>query len=123
MAAIPVDETHCQRLAKLFSVSPTDLASQLARVRPAAQAIKNDSKCSNQEAWQKAVQRHLKARAAHYLGALRPVVMRYLIWSSSTSGVEQRFGIGDRRLSIEKAAASQAKRVWFFRLRSTRLVR
>ena len=32
MAEIPVDETHCQRLAKLFSVSPKDLASQLARV-------------------------------------------------------------------------------------------
>ena len=108
VAAIPVDETHCQRLAKLFSVSPTDLASQLARVRPAAQAIKNDSKCSNQEAWQNAVQRHLKARAAHLLDALRPVVMRYLIWSSSTSGVEQRFGIGDR-LAIEKTAASQVQ--------------
>ena len=26
------------------------------------------------------MQRHLKACAAHYLGALRPVVMRYLIW-------------------------------------------
>ena len=109
MAAIPVDETHCQRLAKLFSVSPQDLASQLARVRPAAQAIKNDSKCSNHEAWRKAVQRHLKARAAHcHLAALRPVVMRYLIWSSSTSGVEQRFSIGDR-LAIEKTAASQVQ--------------
>ena len=50
----------------------------------------------------------MKARAAHYLGALRPVVMRYLIWSSSTSGVEQRFGIGDR-LAIEKTAASQVQ--------------
>ena len=109
VAEIPVDETHCQRLAKLFSVSPQDLASQLARVRPAAQAIKNDSKCSNHEAWRKAVQRHLKARAAHcHLAALRPVVMRYLIWSSSTSGVEQRFSIGDR-LAIEKTAASQVQ--------------
>jgi hypothetical protein len=34
--------------------------------------------------------------------------MRYLIWSSSTSGVEQRFGIGDR-LAIEKVAASQVQ--------------
>ena len=90
-------------------MSPQDLASQLARVRPAAQAIKNDSKCSNHEAWRKAVQRHLKARAAHcHLAALRPVVMRYLIWSSSTSGVERRFSIGDR-LAIEKTAASQVQ--------------
>ena len=63
VAETPVDETHCQRLAKLFSVSPQELASQLARVRPTAQAMKNSSKCSNHEACRKAAQRQLKARA------------------------------------------------------------
>ena len=104
----PVNETHCQRLAKLFSVDPQGLASQLARLRPTAQAIKNSSKCSNHEAWQKAVQRTKMARAGlgATLEALQKVVMRYLVWSSSTAGVEQRFSVGDR-LAIEKSPASQ----------------
>ena len=107
VAETPVDETHCQRLAMVFSVSPQELASQLARVRPAAQAIKNSSKCSTHEAWRKAVQRHLKARGAA-LDALQTVVMRYLVWSSSTSGVEQSFSVGDR-LAVEKTPASQVQ--------------
>jgi hypothetical protein len=32
--------------------------------------------------------------------------MRYLVWSSSTAGVEQRFSVGDR-LAVEKSPASQ----------------
>jgi hypothetical protein len=107
VAETPVDETHCQRLAKLFSVSPQEFASQLARVRPTAQAMKNSSKCSNHEAWRKAVQRQLKARPGG-LEALRTVVMRYLVWSSSTTGVEQSFSVGDR-FAIENSPASQVQ--------------
>ena len=108
VAEVPVSQTHCQRLAKLFSVDAHALASQVARHRPTAQAIKNSTKCSNQEAWQKTVQRgrEVRASAGWMLDALQPVVMRYLVWSSSTAGVEQRFSVGDR-LGVERTPSSQ----------------
>ena len=56
VAEVAVNQTHCQRLAKLFSVDAQALACQIARHRPAAQAIKN-TQCSNQEAWRKTVQK------------------------------------------------------------------
>ena len=106
VAQTGVNPTHCQRLAQLFSVDPQELASQLARHRPSAQAIKNSCKCSNHEAWQKTVQRIRQTRGGVDLEALQSVLMRYLVWSSSTAGVEQRFSAGDR-LAIEKSPASQ----------------
>ena len=90
VAEAPVDQTHCQRLAKVFMVSAEDLAIQLARLRPAAQAIKNSSKCSNHEAWRTALQRLAKVSATRTtFDALRPVVARYLVRSCRTTGVEQ----------------------------------
>ncbi len=53
VAEVAVHQTHCQRLAKLFSVDAQALASHIARHRPTAQAINNIRKCSNQSAWQK----------------------------------------------------------------------
>ena len=67
VAAAPMGETHwrhCQRLGKLFAVAPEALADQLTRLRPTAQAIKHDTKCSNHEAWQKAMQRCREVRSA-----------------------------------------------------------
>ena len=107
---VAVDQTHCQRLAKLFSVDAQVLACQIARHRPTAQAIKNSTQCSNHEAWQKTVQRSREVRASAEVGlmldALQPVVMRYLVWSCSTAGVEQSFSVGDR-LGAERTPASQ----------------
>ena len=40
------------------------------------------------------------------LDALQPVVMRYLVWSCNTAGVEQIFSVGDR-LGVERTPASQ----------------
>ena len=107
VAETRVNPAHCQRLAQLFSVDPQQLASQIARHRPSAQAIKNSSKCSNHEAWQKTVRRiRQTTRDGDPLEALQSVLMRYLVWSSSTAGVEQRFSVGDK-LAIEKSPASQ----------------
>ena len=107
---VAVDQTHCQRLAKLFSVDAQVLACQIARHRPTAQAIKHSTQCNNHEAWQKTVQRSREVRASAEVGlmldALQPVVMRYLVWSCSTAGVEQSFSVGDR-LGVERAPASQ----------------
>jgi len=91
VADVAMIETHCQRLAKLCSVDAQALACQIARHRPTAQAIKNSTQCSNQEAWQKTVQRsrEVRASAGLMLDSLQPVVMRYLVWSCSTAGVEQ----------------------------------
>ena len=108
VAEVAVNQTHCQRLAKLFSVDAQALACQIARHRPTAQAIKNSTQCSNQEAWQKTVQRSREVRASVglMLDALQLVVMRYLVWSCSTAGVEQRFSVGDR-LGVDRTPASQ----------------
>ena len=57
VAEVAVNQTHCQRLAKLFSVDAQALACQIARHRPTAQAIKNSTQCSNQAAWEKTVQK------------------------------------------------------------------
>ncbi|MFM7978255.1 MAG: hypothetical protein ACKPKO_02975, partial [Candidatus Fonsibacter sp.] len=97
MAEVAVNQTHCQRLAKLFSVDAQALASHFARQRPTAQAIKNSTKCSNQEAWQTTVERSREVRASLglILDSLQLVVRRYLVGSCSTS-VEQCFSIGDR---------------------------
>ena len=103
-----MDQTHCQRLAKLFSVDAQALACHIARHRPTAQAIKNSTQCSNQEAWQKTVQmsREVRARLWFMLDVLQPVAMRYLVWSCSTAGVEQSFSVGDR-LGVDRPPASQ----------------
>ena len=53
VAELAVNQTHCHRLAKLFSVDAQVLACQIARHRPTAQAIKSNTQCNNQEAWQK----------------------------------------------------------------------
>ena len=100
MAEVAVNQTHGQRLAKLFSVDAQALACHIARHRPTTQAIKNHTQCNNQEAWhtKRAVQRSKEVRAnpGLMLDSLKPVVMRYLVWSCSTAGVEQRFSVGDR---------------------------
>jgi hypothetical protein len=79
VAQTGVNPAHCQRLAQLFSVDPQELASQLARHRPSAQAVKNSCKCSNHEAWQKTVQRIRQTRGGADLEALQSVCMRYLV--------------------------------------------
>ena len=108
VAEVAVHQTHCQRLAKLFSVDAQALACHIARHRPTAQAIKNSTQCNNQEAWQKAVQRirEVRASAGLMLDSLQPVAMRDLVWSCSAAGVEQRFSIGDR-LGVDRNPASQ----------------
>ena len=50
VAEVAVNQTHCQRLAKLFSVDAQALACQTARHRPTTQAIKNNTQCNNQKA-------------------------------------------------------------------------
>ena len=52
VAEVAVNQTHCQRFAKLLPVDAQALACQIARHRPTAQAIKNSMQCSTQEAWQ-----------------------------------------------------------------------
>ena len=98
MAEVAMNQTHCQRLAELFSVDAQALSCQIARHRPTAQAIKNSLQRSNQEAWQTTVQRsrEVRASAGLMLDSWQLVAMGYLVWSCSTAGVEHLFSIGDR---------------------------
>jgi len=61
----------------------------------------------NQEAWQNNLQRSREVRASVglMLDSLQLVVMRYIVWSCSTAGVEQRFSVGDR-LGVVRTPAS-----------------
>ena len=48
VAQVAVNQTHCQRLAKLFfSVGAQALACQISRHIPTTQAIKNNTQCNN----------------------------------------------------------------------------
>ena len=47
VAGVAVDHTHCQRLAKVFSVDAQALACQIARHRPTAHAVKISTQRSN----------------------------------------------------------------------------
>ena len=49
--------------------------------------------------------REVRASAGLMLNALQPVAMRYLVWSCSTAGVEQRFSVGDR-LGVDRTPTS-----------------
>ena len=95
MAEVAVNQTHCQKLAKLLSLDAQALACQIARHRPTALAVKHITQRSTQEAWCKSVQRsrEVLASVGLMLDSLQPVVMRYLVWSCSTAGVEQRFNV------------------------------
>ena len=107
MAEVAVNQTHCQRLAKLFALDEQALACQIARHRPTAQAINNITQCSSQEAWQKTAQRSREARASGglMLDSLQLVAMRCQVWSCSTAGVEQRFSTGDS-LGVDRTPES-----------------
>ena len=63
--------------------------------------------CSNQDAWQTTAQRsrELRFSAGLMLDSLQIVAMRYIVWSCSTAGVEQRFSVGDN-LGVERTQAS-----------------
>ena len=50
VADVAVNQTHCQRFATLLSVDAQALACQIARHRPTAQAVKNSTQRSDQEA-------------------------------------------------------------------------
>ena len=72
VAEVAVNQTHCQRLAKLLSVDAQALACQIARHRPTSQANANITQCNKQEAWPKTLQKEHKDTSQRwaYVGLL-----------------------------------------------------
>jgi hypothetical protein len=92
VAEVVVNRTHCQMLPKLLSVDAQALACHIARHRPTAQAI-NKQHATQQSgglAENSAKEQEVRASVGLMLDSLQLVVMRYLVRSCSTAGVEQR---------------------------------
>jgi hypothetical protein len=99
-----------RRLARAFGVDEIALAAQIKFHRPIALRIKSAGHgFDNKTAWQAAVQRTQKhpSRAAHPVDALMPVLMRFISWTGSTSGVEQSFSAGLRALEPTRLNMSE----------------
>lgn len=87
-------KSHCHVLAKAAGVDEATLAEQLADFVPAARRA-YEAGASVKQSWIKAIkeaQRRSNTQQLHPVTALQPVVLRYLAWGASTSGVEQGFG-------------------------------
>ena len=85
---------HCQTLGKAVGVQPTKLAAEIEAHRRAARRA-YESGATFKQAWVNAIraaQRSTRVQQGHPSYALRPVLLRYLAWGASTSGVEQGFG-------------------------------
>lgn len=97
----PQSERCIKRLAQVFKVKASELTAQLAAHKSIALRIKHSQGVGNREAWQKAVgktQAHHMTSTNYPVTALVPVLMRYLAYTVSTSGVEQSFSTGLRVL-------------------------
>ncbi len=92
------DAKHVERLAQSFHVDAQALSAQLQEHRPYAQAIKINNNCGCREAWREAV---LRRRVPS--DSLQAVLLRYLVWTASSSGVEQRFSMVDRLNVVERS--------------------
>lgn len=92
-------QQQLDRLAKVCDVDGSALAAEFGRHQPIARRIAGMSNCNSRAAWQKAIkrtQKHPSTRGSYPVSALKPVLLRYLAWTCSTSKVEQGFSKADR---------------------------
>jgi hypothetical protein len=103
---------HFQRLAHTFSVDANEFATQFVdHVFIAKQIMQSSPGVSLREAWKEAILRTQKAnpatRANHPVNALRPVVVRYLVYVASTTAIEHGFAKRLRTLSPQQNSCSE----------------
>ena len=77
-----------RRLAQAFQISADALAAQWAFFMPLAQKHLQQTVCTNREAWQHAVCSRPRGQPADEITS---VLLRYLGWAISTTGVEHTF--------------------------------
>ena len=86
---------HVRRLAHAFGVGACDLASNIADYLPLAVARRHTEGCDGTAAWRKTFQAAMRrthaSRLEHPIDALKPVLLGYVIWRFSSSGVERGF--------------------------------
>lgn len=104
-------EQCARRLAQVFRVDAAALAAQILAHRPIAARIKSAGHgFDNKTSWQEAVRKtqgHPSTRDSYPVDALKPVLMRYLAFVVSTSGVEQSFSVGLRSLEPARLNMSE----------------
>ncbi|CAE7282138.1 unnamed protein product [Symbiodinium sp. CCMP2592] len=97
-----------RRLAQVFNVNPVGLMEQLSRLRPLAVNMVKNGCDSSKDAWaqvMKKTQHRKSLRASYPASDVLPVLLRYLAWQASTSGLEQTFSRQDRAQTAKSPAS------------------
>ncbi len=93
--------TMLERLAVFYKLDKEQLTEEFKFLCPyAAHEFNKKADCTNAEAWQAAITKHLPKR----IPAMHHVCLRYIVYAISTAGVEQNFSklkniFGDQALS------------------------
>ena len=101
-----------RRLGQTFALDPEALARQWIVLQPIAQKQQRQTACSNREAWQHAARCKPRQLAA---AELTHVLIRYLGWAISTSGVEHTFA-QCRRVLAHRGSCSPRTALRFLRI-------
>jgi hypothetical protein len=107
----PVPRDELTRLAHFLTLDPVGLVDEFRELRVVAEQVRQTTSCSNTSAWDVAIKetQACTRRRVHYrVGNLLPALRRYVVYSGSSSGVEQclstcKFLMGELRKFKEPA--------------------
>ena len=107
----PVPRDELTRLADFLGLDPVGLVDEFRELRVVAERVRRTTSCSNASAWDAAIKetQACARRRVHYrVGNLLPALRRYVVYSGSSSGVEQclstcKFLMGELRNFKEPA--------------------
>ena len=88
----PVPRDELTRLADFLGLDPVGLVDEFRELRVVAERVRRTTFCSNASAWDVAIKetQACARRRVHYrVGNLLPALRRYVVYSGSSSGVEQ----------------------------------
>ena len=113
-AFVASNQRHFDRLARTFNVDAAALASQfIDHVFIAKQSMASSPGMTLRDAWKTAIMRSQTkstTRANHPVTALKPVVLRYLVYLASTTAIEHGFAKRLRVLKPQQHMSDDAER-------------
>jgi hypothetical protein len=113
-AFVTENERHFRRLAAVFNVDADDLAKQFVdHVFIAKEIMRGSTGTTLREAWRQAVlrtQNRASLRDRHPVDALRPVLLRYLVYIASTTAIEHGFAKRLRTLNVQQFCSEEVER-------------
>ena len=117
------DDDMTKRLAQVFRMNAVGLSEQLGRLRPLARKAMQNGCGSNKEAWTQVMQQtqnRASLRSSYPATDVAPVLLRFMAWQASTSGIEQNFSRIDRT-QIAKTPGSPEHEIRAIRLLTSTL--